>query len=96
MKIYQRLFLFFTRTIKQLLRARHEEAADVGFIPPRLQETLQLTDEATKKQITGLANKSSTELWDTLQAELQDGCKSVNMAMFNLTKACSDEHASNY
>ena len=90
------LVYFFIRTIKQLLRSRHEEGADVGFIPPRLQDTLQLTDETTKKQITGLANKASSDLWDTLQVELQEGCKSVNMAMFNLSKVCSDDQAANY
>lgn len=78
------------------MRARHEEGADIGFIPPRLQETLQLTDETTKKQITVLANKSTTELWDSLQFEFAEGTKSINMAIFNLDKLCADEHAANF
>lgn len=76
----------FCRNICQLLRARNEEGAEVGTLPQQLQESLNITDQATKTQITALSQLPSIELWDGLQQGLREASASTAMVIFNLDK----------
>lgn len=89
--------LLYFRTIQQLLRARHEHSAAVGDIPRSLLDTSRsnLADDATKKQVTLLANMPTTELWDCLLKTLTEASTSVNMAIFSLDKV-GEEREPNY
>lgn len=89
------LYISCSRTIQQLLRSRHEGGSDVGVIPPTLQDTLKLTDDATKRQVTDLANLSTSELWDALQTALADGSKAINISKFNIDKVVSEQQRGN-
>lgn len=70
----------------QLLRARHEDSISIGMLPQQLKDTLNITDEVTRSQISALGDAPTNELWAGLQQALRDASSSTALAIFSLEK----------